>query len=466
MKVRHRMEGFSFYDYDNIAIHLEKMAQKGWMLEKIWNGFWKYRKIRPQKLKFAVTYFWEASDENMQHTENQEIFLESCEQAGWRLCAEWMQMQIFCSEQENPIPIETDEAAKLDNIHLCMSQQYLKTNLFLLLIMSVLSFSSGVNLIKTPLSALTISSIFWGTVFTVAFLVYLLWSILGYWNWYRASKASVRSGGRCVTLTRWNHWVTKGLILLSFFAVVLAFVTIYPLSDRIYVMVRIGLFLFMVAICSWLRVWMKKRKVNQSFSTLVIVAVGVVCAAGILSWKLGWEKSVWKEKLDPQPVDIYLSKYGIEWDVYDDAIPLRVEDMKETEETVYSYKWTRKDESILAKCYAAAQRERGEANAPELYYQIVEVRLPVLYDLCLNGLQQDDWWVEDEEFFPVEDERWQADRVYRKYVVGGAEKTPLNEYLICWDRFLVRISLDWEPDSEDIKVIREKLSAPVLERKL
>lgn len=150
MKVRHRMEGFSFYDYDNIAIHLEKMAQKGWMLEKICNGFWKYRKIQPQKLKFAVTYFWEASDENMQHTENQEIFLESCEQAGWKLCAEWMQMQIFYSEQENPIPIETDEAAKLDNIHLCMSQQYLKINLFLLLIMSVLSFSSGVNLIKTP----------------------------------------------------------------------------------------------------------------------------------------------------------------------------------------------------------------------------------------------------------------------------------------------------------------------------
>lgn len=303
MKVRHRMEGFSFYDYDNIAIHLENMAQKGWILEKICNGFWKYRKIQPQKLKFAVTYFWEASDENMEHTENQEIFLESCEQAGWRLCTEWMQMQIFYSEQENPIPIETDEAAKLDNIHLCMSQQYLKTNLFLLLIMSVLSFSSGVNLIKTPLSALTISSIFWGTVFTVAFLVYLLWSILGYWNWYRASKASVRSGGRCVTLTRWNHWVTKGLILLSFFAVVLAFVTIYPLSDRIYVMVRIGLFLFMVAICSWLRVWMKKRKVNQSVSTLVMVAVSVVCAVGILSWKLGWEKSVWKENLDPQPVD-------------------------------------------------------------------------------------------------------------------------------------------------------------------
>lgn len=106
-----------------------------------------------------------------------------------------------------------------------------------------------------------------------------------------------------MTLTRWNHWVTKGLILLSFLAVVFAFVTIYPLSDRVYVMVRIGLFLFMVAICSWLRGWMKKRKVNQSVSALVIVAVGMVCAAGILSWELGWEKSVWKEKLDPQPVD-------------------------------------------------------------------------------------------------------------------------------------------------------------------
>ena len=43
MKVRHRMEGFSFYDYDNIAIHLEKMAQKGWMLEMEMRAVYPFR---------------------------------------------------------------------------------------------------------------------------------------------------------------------------------------------------------------------------------------------------------------------------------------------------------------------------------------------------------------------------------------------------------------------------------------
>lgn len=466
MKVRYRMEGFSFYDYDNIATHLEKMAQKGWMLEKICNGFWKYRKIQPQKLEFAVTYFWEASDENMQHTENQEIFLESCEQAGWKLCAEWMQMQIFYSEQENPIPIETDEAAKLDNIHLCMSQKYLKNQLVLVAVFVVCSLFIGKDLLKNPLIVLANAYVQFLVIGIAAIVILLLWELAAYWMWYRKSRASIQQGGACAVLSPWHYHIRNGLISLCGAAMLLSIATMNLPSARVYVVVRAGWILLIVFFIRAVQRWMKRKKVSQSMITVAMTISGVIFFVVLLSWELGWEKSVWKEKLDPQPVDIYLSKDGIEWEVYDDPIPLRVEDMKETEETVYSYQWTRKDESILAKCYAAAQRERGETNAPELYYQIVEVRLPVLYDLCLNGLQQDDWWVDDEEFFPIEDERWQADRVYRKYAVGGAEKTPLNEYLICWDRFLVRIALDWEPDSEDIKVIREKLSAPVLERKL
>ena len=64
LRTKRRMEFFAFYDDQGIARHLERMAQKGWLIERINNYFWTYRKIEPQRLRFAVTYFPEASDFN------------------------------------------------------------------------------------------------------------------------------------------------------------------------------------------------------------------------------------------------------------------------------------------------------------------------------------------------------------------------------------------------------------------
>ena len=87
LRTKRRMEFFAFYDDQGIARHLERMARKGWLIERINNYFWTYRKIEPQRLRFAVTYFPEASDFNPGPTENQQTFQEYCESAGWRFAA-------------------------------------------------------------------------------------------------------------------------------------------------------------------------------------------------------------------------------------------------------------------------------------------------------------------------------------------------------------------------------------------
>ena len=76
LRTKRRMEFFAFYDDQGIARHLERMAGKGWLIERINNYFWTYRKIEPQRLRFAVTYFPEASDFNPGPTENQQTFLQ------------------------------------------------------------------------------------------------------------------------------------------------------------------------------------------------------------------------------------------------------------------------------------------------------------------------------------------------------------------------------------------------------
>ena len=57
---KRRLEAFSFYDHTGIEQHLERMAEKGWLVEKV-GYLWTYRRIEPQKLTFCVSYFPKAS---------------------------------------------------------------------------------------------------------------------------------------------------------------------------------------------------------------------------------------------------------------------------------------------------------------------------------------------------------------------------------------------------------------------
>ena len=52
----------SFYDRTGIQAHMEQMAAKGWMLEKMSRFFWTYRRAEPKAMHFSVVYFAPASE--------------------------------------------------------------------------------------------------------------------------------------------------------------------------------------------------------------------------------------------------------------------------------------------------------------------------------------------------------------------------------------------------------------------
>lgn len=52
-KIR-RLETFSFFNHTGIREHLEKMAQKGWMIEKLENFGWVYRCIEPKNMEQKI----------------------------------------------------------------------------------------------------------------------------------------------------------------------------------------------------------------------------------------------------------------------------------------------------------------------------------------------------------------------------------------------------------------------------
>ena len=70
---KRRIEPLSFFDHTGISGHLEKMAAKGWMIEKIVNTGWIYRRIEPKKIHFAVSYFPKASEFDPEPSEEQKM---------------------------------------------------------------------------------------------------------------------------------------------------------------------------------------------------------------------------------------------------------------------------------------------------------------------------------------------------------------------------------------------------------
>ena len=68
---KRRVELYSFYDHTGMERHLERMAGKGWFLEKIENNFWHYRRLQPQKLRYFVTYFPKAGELDPEPSEEQ-----------------------------------------------------------------------------------------------------------------------------------------------------------------------------------------------------------------------------------------------------------------------------------------------------------------------------------------------------------------------------------------------------------
>ena len=53
---KRELNPYSFYDTEGLARHFERMAAEGWAPDRV-GLFIRYRRIKPQKLRFAVAFY-------------------------------------------------------------------------------------------------------------------------------------------------------------------------------------------------------------------------------------------------------------------------------------------------------------------------------------------------------------------------------------------------------------------------
>lgn len=193
-KTRRDWIPFSFYDHTGMEKHLEKMAQKGWMLEELTSFGWKYREIQPQKLHFSVSFDTRASEFEPEPTEEQYTFQEFCQRSGWKLAAASGQMQVFYNEEEDPLPIQTDPEMEVRMVGK-LARRMVPAYLILLVLGFFVGGSWCYSLIHTPIKLLTTpGSTFMGLCWLGLF-VYSVTDLITYLAW-RAPGVVRRPAGR------------------------------------------------------------------------------------------------------------------------------------------------------------------------------------------------------------------------------------------------------------------------------
>lgn len=456
--IKRRLEWFAFYDHTGIQTHLERMAEKGWMLEQPGSYLWRYRRIPPQKLRFAVTYFPDASEFDPGPTEGQQVLQDYCEAAGWHHVARWAQMQIFCTADQDPIPLDTDAVIQVDTIHTAMKKASLP-NLVLMVLLSVLQLVLQCwNFSNNPIQFLSSPSRLYMVPSWLLLLFISLCELAFYFRWHKRAREAAESTGEFLPIR------TKRVLSGAITALALTFAAAalllqggrgIALITGLWAIGMAGMYFLTNSIKITLKKMNASRRVNRTITLLVCVALAAALAVGLVSVTLRGIRSHWLDE-DP-PVETYEYK-GMTWEIYHDDIPLRIEDLMDTDYTQWSTQ-LEESSSFLISFREYTQRPRMDAlYEPDLEYDILDIKVPALYGVCKTAMLERYWYGnQPEEYRPVyhlqEDLSDLADEVYRYYRDG----TAYDRYLLCWADRIVEIHFDAEPTLEQLTAAVEIL---------
>ena len=456
-KYKYIFPAFTFYDRTGIRDYLEKKAAEGWMLERLGGFSWKFHRIEPKKIHFAVTYFPKASAFDPGPSEQQLRLQEFCAHSGWQMVACSAQLQIFSNEQENPVPIETDPQIELENIHNTAVKNYLPCYFLMIPVMIMPILNVGYMWKNDPLGLLS-TNIYLFNIFTAVICGLLSGrELIGYFMWYRRAKKAAEDGKFLETRGSRNFQ----LILAGLMMICLVIYVLYAASIRIAMMMVTLLILISGSVA--LSVGATKLMKRMNFSakknhaiTMTIIVVSSLVACGLGTFGIVSAMDRW----DRQDQDLPAYEFrGSTHVLYRDEIPLKIEHLMDVDPEIYSYRISWSEKSLLLNRLEVSQQPRYDMlDQPDLRYSIIEVKADWLYDFVLEKLLETDtdYWSEDiygnityDEYRQVDASEWGAEQAYQLY--NG--ENVISEFLLCYDGCIVELNPDWDITQDQMGLV-------------
>lgn len=445
----YRFAFFSPYQREAMAEYLERMAARGWLLDKTGNSVWRFRRIEPKRLKAEVVFFPDASGFDPGPTPELMTMEDYCARDGWTLLAQWGQAQVFTNEREDPTPIETDPVIQVRTVHRAMKRSILPAWLVLLGV-TVLQLAMKLTFLRRDLiGTLSDPTDLWMFPFWLLLMAAQLWELGYYFRWLHRARRAAEDGVFLSTgKTRWASWLMLAAALL-----LLLRVSIGSRYMSRYMALWTVSYLGIILLVSRIRDGMKAKGAPRGLNRAVTVGASVVLTVGFLGGvammtiRYGWAREEAPERYTYQ---------GFTFSVWHDPLPLTVADLTGPVEAKYSTRAEAQESFLLAETRYQQDRLLSEPRltpAPgELDYTVVEVKASFLYGLCRQEFLEHPPL--DEEYRPVDPTPWGAAEAYQQY--WGQE--PMGGYLLCYPGRLVKIRfLNIELTEERMGIVGEKL---------
>lgn len=447
-KVKYRLNNFVMFEYRNVEEYLAKMAAKGWRLEKCGGWFWKYRRAEPKAVSYAVTYVPQASYYDPGPTPEQVALEEFCDEAGWEKVGDWAQAQIYCNERPDPVPLETEESVRLDIIKKSMKKSFLPANLFSV-VLFVLMFVLGViGFRKQPVAVLSQWSMLLVFVMSLFGILISIVTVGGYFLWVKRSEKQIANGGTCAET---NITGLNRLIWIPLIGVILLFAW-QSAADFRYWAAYLGLYSVIIFVLQAMIRHMKRVGVSRQ-GNIAVTLIFCFVAGFALNCAIGYAADRgWFDKEDQTEESVLYEGYA--WELSQDYMPLRVEDLLETDYEYYDYNSSR-DSTLLLSVTKGAQR-RGVPDGtsqPSIGYEAVEVKLSFLYDWALQQYLENNYIGIEYNYEPADHAPWSADRAWSGVSAGGDRVWLLSDGV----SRVVRFWASWDLSGEQMALVGETL---------
>lgn len=446
---------FTFYDRTGIQAFLERQVRKGWMLESIAPMFWKFRRIEPKDIHFAVTYFAKASVYDPEPTEKQKTFQAFCEHSGWKLASINGPLQIFYNEADDPIPLETDALMEVRAIHASAKKNFLPSY-FLLLFVALMQLATHIGQLTTfPITYLSQDTTLFNWFCTGCLLIVCLQEIGGYFLWYRKAKRAAEANGEFVATKGHRNFqlVLVGLLMAALVLLLFSLETKFAVTMAVCIAGVFLLVFLILGITGLLKRMKASRGTNMAVTIGACILLTIVITGGLTYGMVRLiQADIWESEESPETYEAY----GVTWETHHDEMPLTVADLLDTDYEGYSCE-VYKRSSLLLSEYIATQSGRVGDMEPGIHYCIYTVHMPLLYKTFLNALLEDDYGSSEDVygnvyyhgFQKMDAAPWGADAAYQ--MCYGAYT--YNQFLICYENRIVNLVTDWEMTAEQMATV-------------
>lgn len=344
-------------------------------------------------------------------------------------------MQIFCTAEEDPIPLETDEALRLEITREAMWSKFLLVQAGSLFLSLVIAGILLLSFVGNPILHLSKGYLLALDVLVLYGIFQNVFHLGGYCWWSRRSEKSVEQGGSCAAPPPYLLVNKIGRIGTAVFLI--AFVLLI-LQDKgkgpgLYAVLYMLLLFVMIFLLRQMQKFFKQRGLSKGKNIFALILLDCLLAflliGGLNYYALqaGWfaKQTVTQEEL-----------------------LVTVEELQEGAGLEYQQQKNAHSSILLTRFYG---RQWGEQTT-DLEYEMIEVKWQALYDWCLQQyLQKNKSFSEAGVYQALKVEFQQT--VYQYYV----DDKPVNQWLLCKDNRILKLRASWPLTEAQLQIVGEKL---------